>query len=306
MSFRLFIYYCAACGGCAAYVGWGLGRLLRAGDPALQVAVQGLLLGMSVALALAAVDALWNGHFARPSRGVGRVAVAVVVGCVGGFAGAYFSQQLYARSPHVAFLLLGWALTGMLIGAAPGAYDYLRTLRTAEDRRRPSRKVQRGALGGALGGLLGGLLYLWLEAAWAAVLRGKEGTFWSPSATGFVALGVCIGLLIGLAQVILKEAWLRVEAGFRPGRELILSKGETTIGRAETCDLGLFGDPGIERLHARIVRKEGEWVLCDDGAPGGTYLNGQRLDGLAPLRSNDIIRVGRSVLRFGERRRTRA
>src|SRR5688500_17678287 len=103
MSFRLFIYYCAACGGCAAYVGWALGRLLRDGDPALQVAVQGLLLGMSVALALAAVDALWNGHFARPSRGVGRVAAAVVVGCVGGFAGAYFSQQLYARSPQVAF-----------------------------------------------------------------------------------------------------------------------------------------------------------------------------------------------------------
>ena len=27
MSFRLFIYYCAVLGGCAAFVGWGLGRL---------------------------------------------------------------------------------------------------------------------------------------------------------------------------------------------------------------------------------------------------------------------------------------
>ena len=59
---------------------------------------------------------------------------------------------------------------------------------------------------------------------------------------GFVALGMCIGLLIGLAQVILKEAWVRVEAGFRAGREMILSKPEVTIGRAESCDIGLFGD----------------------------------------------------------------
>ena len=28
MSFRLFIYYCAICGGWAALVGWALGRIL--------------------------------------------------------------------------------------------------------------------------------------------------------------------------------------------------------------------------------------------------------------------------------------
>ena len=59
--------------------------------------------------------------------------------------------------------------------------------------------------------------------------------------------------MIGLAQVVLKEAWLRVEQGFRPGRELMLVKEETAIGRAEGCDLGLFGDNGVERKHARIL-----------------------------------------------------
>ena len=27
MSFRRFVYYCAVCGGCAAYAGWVLGRV---------------------------------------------------------------------------------------------------------------------------------------------------------------------------------------------------------------------------------------------------------------------------------------
>ena len=40
---------------------------------------------------------------------------------------------------------------------------------------------------------------------------------------GFVVLGLCMGLMIAVAQVVLKEAWLKVEAGFRKGRELLLS-----------------------------------------------------------------------------------
>ena len=78
----------------------------------------------------------------------------------------------------------------------------------------------------------------------------------SSLAIGLVILGLCIGLLIGLAQVVLKEAWLKVESGFRAGREVMLSKDETTIGRAESCDIGLFGDNTIERLHARIQLQE--------------------------------------------------
>ena len=83
---------------------------------------------------------------------------------------------------------------------------------------------------------------------------------WTPSAAGFVALGLCIGLLIGAAQVILKEAWVKVEEGFRPGRELIVSKGEIVIGRAESCDVGLFGDNAVERTHARIYGET--TVIC--------------------------------------------
>jgi len=119
-------------------------------------------------------------------------------------------------------------------------------------------------------------------------------------------LGLCIGLLIGLAQIILKEAWIRVESGFRSGRELIVSKDLLTIGRAENCDIGLFGDPGVEKLHAKIVQRGGEYLIEDAGTPGGTFVNDRRIGGATPLRDGDAIRVGKCVLRFGERRKRAA
>ena len=307
MSFRLFIYYCAVCGGCAAYVGWAVGYVTEIDDPMMQAAVQGMLLGLAVALALGLIDALWNGHAAQAGRLLGRVGVAVAVGTAGGFLGGLLGQVLDSGRELLFFIVLGWVITGTLVGAAPGLFDYLRSLARREDSGGPRRKVLRGLLGGAAGGLLGALLYVPLDKGLSSVLSGKEDvTLWSPTATGFVALGLSIGLMIGLAQVILREAWLRVDAGFRPGRELLVSKGEMTIGRAESCDLGLFGDPSVDRLHARIVRHGGRYILVDAGSASGTFLNGQRVAGSVVLQTGDEIRLGRCVLRFGERRRRTA
>ncbi len=102
---------------------------------------------------------------------------------------------------------------------------------------------------------------------------------------------------------MLKQAWLKVEKGFRPGRELIVSKEQVVIGRGEACDIGLFGDNGVERTHARILRKGVGYLLIDADTPGGTYLNGRRIDGPTPLHAGDEIGVGRSLIRFGERPR---
>jgi pSer/pThr/pTyr-binding forkhead associated (FHA) protein len=128
-------------------------------------------------------------------------------------------------------------------------------------------------------------------------------SFWSPSAWGFVALGMCIGLLVGLAQVILKEAWIRVEKGRRAGREMILTKERTTIGRAEACDIGLFGDNQIEKLHASILLAGNRYYLVDEATPAGTYVNDRKVVGRTPLNSGDLIRLGNSVLCFRERQR---
>jgi FHA domain-containing protein len=303
MSFRLFIWYCSLCGGCAAYVGWALGRFASPESSVMQAAVKGMFLGMMVALSLGLIDALWSLHWAQVHRIGARVLVAVGVGTVGGFLGGLVGQALYHFRHWSVFLIFGWAMTGLLIGAAPGVFDVLARLAREEDLGGALRKIGNGLLGGFLGGLLGSVLFLMLQSVWGLIFRDRVEDFWSPSATGFVALGMCIGLLIGLAQVILKEAWVKVESGFRPGRELILSKPEVVIGRAEGCDIGLFGDNSVERTHARILRKGRQYLLDDAGTPGGTYINGERVAGPTPLRAGDRIQVGRCVLLFGERRK---
>jgi hypothetical protein len=304
MSFRLFIYYCALCGGGGAFVGWVLGRWLAPSGVVVAQGVKGLWLGVGVALALGLLDALWN-LSARRVLAVGlRVGTAVLIGSTGGLLGGLVSQALYQRAPFAAFLVCGWTFIGLLVGVSLGVLDLLAGAVRGQNLRGALRKIRNGLLGGSVGGLLGGVLSLLLHGAWGGLFEGKPpDRLWSPSATGFVALGACIGLLIGLAQVLLKEAWLRVEAGFRAGRELILSRPEVTIGRAEGCDVGLFGDAAVERIHARIRQEDGRYVLTDAGSAAGTYVNDRRVTGPTPLRSGDAIRAGHCVLRFRERQK---
>jgi hypothetical protein len=316
MSFRLFIYYCTLCGAWAAFLGWVVGRAAATGTTLEQQGLKGLALGVLVAVGLGLVDALWNVSLARFVQVGLRVLFAVLGGAAGGFLGATAGQALLELvdslkgSPTLIGILedmslvLGWAVTGLLIGASLGFFDLLSCAVRPANWRGAARKVRNCILGGSLGGLLGGVLSLVLRLAWARLFGDRPtDRLWSPSAMGFVALGTCIGLLIGLAQVILKEAWVKVEAGFRAGREMILSKAETTIGRAEGCDVGLFGDPLVERLHARILRQDGRYLLADAGSSSGTLLNGAAVAKPTPLRSGDAIRLGDSVLRFGERAR---
>ena len=188
-------------------------------------------------------------------------------------------------------------ICGLLIGAALGAFDILYRFIREEDVRGALAKILKASMGGIAGGFLGGFLSRALHRIW------EGDAYWSPSATGFVALGLCIGLMIGLAQVFFRQAWLKVEAGFRAGRELILTKPETTIGRAESCDVGLFGDSAVDRLHARIIQKDDGYLLVDAGSKGGTFVNDVPVAGPTPLHSGDVIQVGKSVLSFQERMR---
>jgi hypothetical protein len=308
MSFRMFIYYCSLCGGWAALAGGELGRLVTPlpstdAQAVVRMMVVGLGLGLFVGLGLGLVDALMNVSGGRVGVIALRALVVAGVASVSGMIGGAVGQLVKNSTGQELFLLFGWTLMGLLIGASIGAFDLLASLANPSNLGGAVRKVINGSIGGAAGGLLGGLLYVAIRIVLSKLLKTPAENLVSSSSWGFVALGACIGLLIGLAQVILKEAWLRVEAGFRPGREVILAKNEVTIGRAESCDIGLFGDNGIERTHARILRKGKLFLVIDEGTPGGTFLNDQRVTQPTPLRAGDEIRVGRSVIRFGERQK---
>jgi pSer/pThr/pTyr-binding forkhead associated (FHA) protein len=59
----------------------------------------------------------------------------------------------------------------------------------------------------------------------------------------------------------------------------------------------------VEKLHARLVQQGERYYLEDSGSPAGTYVNGQRVKGPTPLKSGDLIRVGKNLLRFSERQK---
>jgi FHA domain len=309
MSFRWFIYYCAVCGGCAALIGWALGKYPSLNPSVLLDALKALCVGVMLGVVLSLIDSLATFSWGQVFIIASRVLTAGIVGGFAGFLGGLITggvtRNLNIFPLQIAAQILGWTLTGLLIGASVGVFDLLLALLQANDVRGALRKVVHGLSGGALGGLLGSLLYLLLYGALGSLFGDKVDLdrMWTPSATGFVALGLCIGLLIGAAQVILKEAWVKVEEGSRPGRELIVSKGEIVIGRAESCDVGLFGDNTVERTHARILRRSDGYLLVDADTPGGTYLNGLRIQEPTPLQSGDEIRVGKNRLRFNERRK---
>lgn len=302
MSFRLFIYYSALAGAGSALCGWALGRMLVGGEGLLVQGLKALFLALCLALALSLVDAVWNLGVGRPFAILPRVLCAVLVGAMAGLLGGLLGEALYEKAGWGVFLVLGYTLIGLLIGVSLGLFDLLSGLLMNREPRSALRKTRNGLIGGTLGGLAGGVLSLLLHAAWGRLFLGRAADeLWSPSAAAFAVLGLLIGLMIGAAQVLLKEAWLKVEQGFRAGRELILARDEITIGRAESCDIGLFGDPQVEKLHARIARQGDDYVVADAGTPAGTYVNDERIGGPRLLRSGDAIRVGRCVLRFGER-----
>jgi hypothetical protein len=293
MSFKLFIYYCALCGGWAAFLAWGVAQgtgFRMVENLYARAALIGGTLGLLVAGAIGAVDAFQN---AVGSQRYIRVGICLGIGVLGGILGGVLGQALNSLL-HLPFFV-GWIVTGVCIGSSIGVYDILDAVKQKKDLRSSLKKTRNGVYGGALGGLLGGVLF--------GLLFPNPVIPRTDLALGLVILGLAIGLAVGMVQVFLKEAWIKVTQGRRAGRELLLSKEETTIGRAESCDLGLFGDNQIEKLHARILLQNQGYLLADADTPAGTFVNEQRVTKPTPLKSGDVIRVGGSVLEFGERQK---
>jgi pSer/pThr/pTyr-binding forkhead associated (FHA) protein len=77
--------------------------------------------------------------------------------------------------------------------------------------------------------------------------------------------------------------------------------GELTIGRDPENDLVLITKT-VSRQHARLVFREGRWLIEDRGSANGTMLNGHRIQPGAqlPLRHADRIEVGSQTIIFSE------
>ena len=80
-------------------------------------------------------------------------------------------------------------------------------------------------------------------------------------------------------------------------QEFILNSGETVLGRDPAAEV-YVDHPSVSRRHARISIGRDGAMLQDSGSRNGTFLNGRRVDGLAPIRHRDVIGLGPITLVF--------
>ncbi|MEU6207286.1 FHA domain-containing protein [Micromonospora musae] len=90
---------------------------------------------------------------------------------------------------------------------------------------------------------------------------------------------------------------LTVAGGPMRGASFRLRAEAQLIGRAPVAHVSV-ADPHLSRRHAEVwLTPEGAW-LRDLGSTNGTWLNDRRIGGLEQLTDGDVIRLGRTELRF--------
>jgi pSer/pThr/pTyr-binding forkhead associated (FHA) protein len=189
------------------------------------------------------------------------------------------------NQPGLAFYMVlarvvGWTLMGLMLGIGVG----LATLSV--------RNLLKGAAGGCVGGFVGGLTF--------DLIGSLSQTGLASRLVGLSAIGLAIGLFIGLVQELTKAAWLAVEAGRLKGRQFRLEGASVTLGRAEENPVGLFGDPGVQPRHARIEKTGAGYALKNLAVQEGTFVNGNRIE-TVELHDGDRIRIGNYEMVFHER-----
>ena len=260
------------------------------------------LIGVFVGAAVGGLSGWFQGGKTHTTRGI-------VLGALFGMIGIQFGDGLGSPIFHA---LTGGQLTGSLltmparaialtlVGAGLGVGIGASSLN--------GKKAFQGLLGGAAGGALGGLLFDPLASILGQVIltanhtaAGKATEIGGPSRAAYaLLLGASIALFIGLVERIARSAWLRLELGRNEGREWALDFPTNIVGRSESANIPLFGDPSIAPQHCAIQKQGDQYWLTDLGSQMGTGLNGQRIapNAPAPLMHGSIIGVGSNQLVF--------
>ena len=76
-----------------------------------------------------------------------------------------------------------------------------------------------------------------------------------------------------------------------------LLRDEITIGREEGNAIRLT-ERNVSRSHARLLKRNGSYIVEDLGSYNGVTLNGERIDAKAELAAGDQVGIGTTGLRF--------
>ena len=88
---------------------------------------------------------------------------------------------------------------------------------------------------------------------------------------------------------------LVITAGSLQGQSIELENAPVTIGRAPESTLVLTDDYASTH-HARLVPRDGQWLIEDLGSTNGTYLDKEKVTRPTPVPPGAKVRIGKTVL----------
>ncbi len=226
-------------------------------------------------------------------------AVGLVVGFLGGLMSGWVAGIVYmpiSRWAEVhhgtsSFMAqmggrgLAWCLAGVAMGLAQGL-----ALRSG-------RLLLYGFIGGLVGGLTGGLLFDPIDAL---IPSADKTSAWASRLVGIVVIGASVGAIIGIVELIARDAWLRMVEGPLAGKEFLLFRDTMNVGSSPRSDLYLFNDKEVAERHA-VIRTIGEECEIESTSDvRATCVNGRPVK-RARLRHGDQVSMGRTVFVFQKR-----
>ena len=250
--------------------------------------------GIFIAAADGAVCRLWQ-------RALLAGAVGLLVGLLGGLVASVLAQLVYTPLAMLAgrqsggilgFVIqvsgrgLAWGIAGMAMGLGQGI-----ALRSG-------RLLLYGFLGGTLGGLLGGLLFDPIDMI---LLGGASPSSHVSRLVGFAVIGAAVGALIGIVELLARDAWLHMTRGPLAGKEFLVFKDLMALGSSPRSDIYLFNDDLVAARHA-VIRATADQYEIEAADPVHPLLVNERPVQRARLRHGDQITLGQTVFTFHRRR----
>src|SRR3982751_584340 len=82
-------------------------------------------------------------------------------------------------------------------------------------------------------------------------------------------------------------------------RRLVFNKPEVTIGRVQGNDI-VLPKGNVSKRHARIVLKDGKFIIVDLKSTNGTYVNGRKITSPLVVKDSDKIYIGDFIVGVDE------
>ncbi len=255
----------------------------------------GAIAGASIGAWLGAVDGVFDKQIPKAIVGASRGAA---LGLLGGILGLALGELLFWLTQG-GYLgrSIGWGVVGAIVGTTEGIANHA------------PQKISYGAIGGAIGGLVGGATFEGLTQAAIGLATSADQVAEMQNIAaglGLVLVGMLIGSIIALAEIIGFRAFVHVIRGKREGKDFDIVKNETAIGGDDSNDIPLY-EPELGKRIALLIRKGKQIMLHSSSGRVSLIHPGEAEPKLVmsdqPLSDGDKIGVGKTILQFRQRKR---